>query len=104
MSIKIDKNKCVACGKCCKICPGNLIHLDQNRKAFIKYPKDCWGCTACVKECSVGAIQYFLGLDIGGNKGYLYTTYKDDDLSWHIIDQNKEKKTIVIHCNESNKY
>ena len=48
MSIAIDRNKCVGCGKCSVVCPGNLIKLEE-KKAYIKYPKDCWGCASCIK-------------------------------------------------------
>ena len=37
------------------------------QKAVMKYPKNCWGCVSCVKECKAGAIDFFLGADIGGN-------------------------------------
>ena len=50
MSIAIDAKQCVGCGKCRMVCPGSLIHMNQDGKAFIKYPKDCWGCTSCLKE------------------------------------------------------
>ena len=43
MSISIDKLKCKGCTKCTAVCPGSLIELDENKKAYIRYPKDCWG-------------------------------------------------------------
>jgi len=49
MSISINKDKCVGCRKCANVCPGNLIKMDDENRAFIKYPKDCWGCTSCIK-------------------------------------------------------
>ncbi|MBP5324363.1 MAG: 4Fe-4S binding protein, partial [Pseudobutyrivibrio sp.] len=45
MSIKINQDKCIGCRKCIEACPGNLIKLD-NKKAFIKRERDCWGCTS----------------------------------------------------------
>ena len=56
MSIMIDKAKCKGCGMCTSVCPGSLIYQDSEKKAFIKYPKDCWGCASCIKECHFGAI------------------------------------------------
>ena len=50
MSIAINKSKCIGCGRCSVVCPGSLIKLGEDKKAYIKYPKDCWGCTSCVKE------------------------------------------------------
>ncbi|MGN0577695.1 MAG: 4Fe-4S binding protein, partial [Ruminiclostridium sp.] len=34
MSIAIDKAKCVGCGRCHEVCPGTLIKLDENGKAY----------------------------------------------------------------------
>ena len=66
MSIRIDQKKCVGCRKCSEVCPGTLIVM-EDKKAVMKYPKNCWGCVSCVKECKAGAIDFFLGADIGGN-------------------------------------
>ena len=57
MSIAIDKQKCIGCGRCRNVCPGSLIKLDSDNRAYIKYPKDCWGCTSCIKECPAYAIS-----------------------------------------------
>lgn len=104
MSIQIDKKKCIACRKCCNICPGNLITTDHDGKAFIKRAQDCWGCTACLKECPAGAIKYFLGADIGGKGGHLYTKNLKDYIDWHIVSQDGKKYTIQTKKDESNKY
>ena len=55
MSIAIEKHKCVGCGLCTEVCPGNLLQM-CNGKAAIRDVRDCWGCTACVKECPQKAI------------------------------------------------
>lgn len=105
MSIQIDENKCIACGKCQNVCPGNLIYAEPKGKAFIKYQKDCWGCTACLKECPVSAIKFYLAADIGGKGGYLYTSQKERDyLDWHIVNKNGKEQIIRINRKDSNKY
>lgn len=38
----------------------------EDGKVHIRNIRDCWGCTACLKECHTGAILYFLGADMGG--------------------------------------
>lgn len=38
----------------------------EDGKVYIRNIRDCWGCTACLKECHTGAILYFLGADMGG--------------------------------------
>ncbi|WP_366922323.1 ferredoxin family protein [Metallumcola ferriviriculae] len=104
MSILIDPAKCISCGRCCNICPGNLIETGNTDKAFIKYPTECWGCTACLKECPAGAIKYYLGEDIGGKGGYLYTKSHQDCINWHIVSSDKKRYHIQINKQESNKY
>lgn len=46
--------------------PGNLLKKGEDGKVHIRNIRDCWGCTACLKECHMGAILYFLGADMGG--------------------------------------
>ncbi len=105
MSIQIHKNKCISCGKCRNVCPGNLVYADSEEKAYVKYPRDCWGCTACLKECPVSAIRFYLAEDIGGKGGFLYTSQdKKEYLTWHIINKFGKEETIKINRKESNKY
>ncbi|MGN0631377.1 MAG: indolepyruvate ferredoxin oxidoreductase subunit alpha [Ruminococcus sp.] len=103
MSIAIDKNKCVGCGKCSAVCPGSLIKL-ENKKAFIKYPKDCWGCTSCIKECPANAVSFFLGADIGGMGSLVHTEKNGDILNWIIKRKDGTETEININTKESNKY
>lgn len=67
----IDKDKCVECGACSKVCPYsaisnskrpcenackvNAISMDENRTAVINNDK-CIKCGACVYQCPFGAI------------------------------------------------
>ncbi|MBC7765855.1 MAG: 4Fe-4S dicluster domain-containing protein [Hyphomonadaceae bacterium] len=93
MSIRMHKENCVSCGKCQAVCPGSLLKSDAEGKTFIKYPKDCWGCTSCVKECAFDAIHYYLGADIGG-KGHTLTIKQEGNLM-HWLIQGKQQKTII---------
>lgn len=104
MSIRIDREKCTACSKCIQICPGKLLYSDQANKAFIKYPQDCWGCTACLKECRSGAIEYYLGADIGGKGTVLYTKQERDLLHWFFMKPDGREQCITINRKEANKY
>ena len=104
MSIAIDKSKCIGCGKCHNVCPGTLIKIGEDKKAFIKYPKDCWGCTSCVKECPVHAIRFYLGADIGGMGSLVHTEKNGDILKCIIEKQSGEISEIDINQKESNKY
>ena len=104
MSIKIDQSKCIGCGRCHDVCPGTLIKLNENRRAYIKYPKDCWGCTSCLKECPAHAIEFFLGEDIGGKGGILHVEKKNVKLQWIVNHADGRVDTIEVNPKESNKY
>ena len=80
MSVRILQNKCVGCGKCLSVCPGNLLKKGEDGKVHIRNIRDCWGCTACLKECHTGAILYFLGADMGGMDSMLSVKEKGDDI------------------------
>lgn len=77
---------------------------NDNCKAYIKYPKDCWGCTSCIKECPVNAVEFFLGADIGGIGSRVHTKTTGDILKWVIISPDGSKKEIDVNRMESNKY
>lgn len=104
MSVEIDKEKCIRCRRCHDVCPGTLIKIGADGEAFIKYPKDCWGCTSCVKECPANAIGFFLGADIGGRGSTLHTEKSGDILNWIIERFDGEKIIIPVNTKESNKY
>lgn len=104
MSIKINKDKCIKCNLCLNICPGNLIGLDENGRAEIIYPKDCWGCCSCVKECQYDAISLYLGADIGGKGSLLNIKKQGDILNWKIEKANGNEVIIQVDSKESNKY
>lgn len=104
MSIAIDKVKCKGCGGCMDVCPGSLIKKDAEGKAFIKYPRDCWGCCSCIKECKFDAIALYLGADMGGMGSRLTVKARDNFLDWNITKTDGTIDTIVINKKESNKY
>ena len=104
MSISINRNKCIGCGRCHDVCPGSLIKLDPEKRAYIKYPRDCWGCTSCIKECPVYAISFYLGADIGGMGSRIHTEKDGDILRWIIDKTDGSTSEIRINTKESNKY
>lgn len=52
--VKCDKDKCVSCGKCKKVCPMDVDVTDNSRKR--KNGTDCILCFECVKACPKKAL------------------------------------------------
>ncbi|MEE1229285.1 MAG: ferredoxin family protein [Lachnospiraceae bacterium] len=103
MSIRIDQMSCIGCGRCTEVCPGSLIEKREG-KAFMAYERDCWGCVSCVKECPVGAIDFFLGADIGGNGSKMRVSAEGHFLHWIIEKRDGTVRQIDVDRQSSNKY
>lgn len=52
---KVDRKKCIGCGKCAEICPQHTIQV-KDGKAHIE-PKKCIRCFCCHEMCPVKAID-----------------------------------------------
>ena len=67
----VDKEKCVACGKCVSTCPNNVISLipydmdyavqcnsnDKGKAVMNVCKAGCIGCGLCAKQCEFGAVE-----------------------------------------------
>lgn len=104
MSIMIDKKQMYRLRKMLYGMSGKSYKKDGDNKAFIKYPKDCWGCTSCIKECPMHAISFYLGADIGGMGSKVHTEENGDILKWVIEKYDGTVSEIDIDRKESNKY
>lgn len=51
----VNKNVCVACGVCSKICPKQAIEILKGCYAKVIEEK-CIGCAMCEKNCPAGCI------------------------------------------------
>jgi formate hydrogenlyase subunit 6/NADH:ubiquinone oxidoreductase subunit I len=51
---QIDRNQCVACGCCVKVCPMNAIEV--YRGLYAQVNEKCVGCGKCAKECPASII------------------------------------------------
>ena len=103
MSIRIEAAKCVGCGRCTDVCPGNLLFLRQPR-AVIRDQRDCWGCTSCVKECPQDAIFFTLEAALGGAGGRLYAQDSRDTLTWVLRLADGAEQRITVHKKQANAY
>lgn len=64
----VDKEKCIHCGKCLEICPGNLVggEVLKMKDECPEMPDQttfgwhgCWKCERCFAVCPTGAISIF---------------------------------------------
>ncbi|MEM1539302.1 MAG: 4Fe-4S binding protein [Candidatus Bathyarchaeia archaeon] len=60
---QIDLNRCNGCGMCVKLCPRDVIRIEeQSKKPAIKYPEDCTDCGFCQAYCPKHAITMQQGI------------------------------------------
>ena len=52
--VKCDKEKCISCGRCKRVCPMEVDVTDNSRKR--KNGTECILCMECVKNCPKGAL------------------------------------------------
>ena len=53
---KFDKNKCIKCGECKKICPPKAISMDKGKTPCVN-KSTCIRCWCCAEVCPVNAIS-----------------------------------------------
>jgi adenylylsulfate reductase subunit B len=104
MAIKIDKKICIGCDRCTKVCPGNLLSIGKDSKSEICDPRECWDCTACMKECPVEAIEMYLFPEIGGSGSTLAVREEDNVMKWQIKEKGIVIEEIKIQKKDSNKF
>ena len=56
MEIIIDKEKCIGCGVCVEMCPGEVLELGEDEKVFVANKDECTECKACEVNCEYEAI------------------------------------------------
>ncbi|MCS5420598.1 MULTISPECIES: 4Fe-4S binding protein [Psychrilyobacter] len=52
---KINRNECIECGFCSKICPKNAIV--ENKEFGYEITNICINCGLCAKKCPVSVIE-----------------------------------------------
>lgn len=101
--ISVEEKKCIGCGRCVAICPGNLLAI-KDSVAAIRDVRDCWGCTACVKICPRNAIAYQLSAELGGAGAKLFAQDTPTKLTWRIIKSDGENIFFEVAKDEANKF
>ncbi|MCI6885723.1 MAG: 4Fe-4S binding protein [Lachnospiraceae bacterium] len=55
-SAVVDRNVCVACGACTKVCPRGAVSVYRGCYAVVEETK-CVGCGLCGKTCPAGCVE-----------------------------------------------
>jgi NAD-dependent dihydropyrimidine dehydrogenase PreA subunit len=61
VTLKLDKNKCIGCGRCVEVCPHSVFEL-ADRKTVIVDLDSCMECGACARNCPVKALDVKKGV------------------------------------------
>lgn len=51
-----DRERCVACGACTKVCPREALHIWKGCYAEVDIDR-CVGCGKCAQTCPAGCIM-----------------------------------------------
>ena len=61
VTLALDQEKCVGCGKCLEVCPHEVFALEAG-KARIVDRDGCMECGACAKNCPTEAVLVEAGV------------------------------------------
>lgn len=82
---KVDKNKCVKCGKCIDLCQNQNIY--KGKKGNIKFHHKCLMCMNCTLNCPKDAIKMGLFNSWRVNKPYNFSQIEQMEHSENIINE-----------------
>ena len=90
--MKVDKDKCVSCGKCARACK-----MDVDVTKFPNHT-ECIRCGMCVKACPTGAVRFRYGFGDGSKlvekpKVVLSEANADESVSENTVNENHNDNT-----------
>lgn len=64
----VNRNKCISCGRCVKLCPVNAIFPEKGKVETGR----CIACLGCINNCPVNAVEMkFMGKEVYGFNEFL---------------------------------
>jgi len=61
VTLRLDQEKCVACGMCLEVCPRAVLRLTNGTAAIVNRDA-CIECGACSRNCPVNALYVKTGV------------------------------------------
>jgi formate hydrogenlyase subunit 6/NADH:ubiquinone oxidoreductase subunit I len=68
--LKYDRDKCIGCQMCVRVCPANAVVFDPKARKIKYYPFRCTFCGECVDICPVKCLSF--------TDEFLYADYKKE--------------------------
>lgn len=97
MGLWIEREKCIGCGECVSICPGDLLFIDSEDKVVIREQRDCWDCMSCIKSCAQeGALTLKLPYSIADYGATLRPYMGKGSIRWVSIDQEGREEEFYL--------
>ena len=85
--MKVDKDKCVSCGKCARACKMDVdVTKSPNHT-------ECIRCGMCVKACPTGAVRFRYGKLVEKPKVVLSEANADESVSENTVNENHNDNT-----------
>ena len=58
--MRVDEDRCTACGTCAAVCPTGAVHVDSESESVILSfrPSACTNCSLCRDACGEDAIAF----------------------------------------------
>jgi len=61
VTLRLDRDACVGCGRCLEVCP-HAVFVLEGRTCRIATRDTCMECGACARNCPVGALHVTSGV------------------------------------------
>lgn len=90
--IAINKEKCIACGRCIDICPANIFSKGDD-KITLQYEESCIGCGHCVSVCPQEAISHSL-FPIEKQHNFSYNNYPSPEAMMTLIKARRSNRAM----------
>lgn len=92
--ITVDKNKCIGCGVCARICHEQCISLAQHNGTKMAHVDHelCSTCTQCIAICSQQALSWDRVTAVPNNKSQLPTAVQLEELL-------RQRRTVRLYWN-----